>query len=333
MKKTISKLTIPNDRAYIKAALTMAAEVAAMAGFDEDECSDISEALAEACSNVIEHAFEPMEEESFTITFEVSDEGLMMTLDEMGLPFSSRVEKSEGGAPGLRAIEELMDRVLYINRGKAGKKLELFKFRKGRHISELFPAAELTPFEVCELPPKDIAFTIRLMAPGEALEVSRCIYRTYKYTYTNEDLYFPDRIEAMNADGRMISAVAFAEDGEMAGHFALLPRPNKLAAEIGIAVVVPKYRKRGLMKKMLAFLIDEARRRRFINIFGSAFTMHTMSQKTNLAFGMFETSLQLADVPAESIKIMVEMGHKGAGSVIYFFKYLGEESKRSWWIL
>ena len=322
MAKKTSRLTIPAEMAYIKAAVTLASEVSATAGFSESETSDICEAVTEACTNVVEHAFEPMEEAEFTISFEADDEGLSITIGEMGLPYSSRREKKKGATPGLRAMEERMDRVLYINRGKAGKELMLYKARRGKHVQDFFAPGELLPFEVCEIPSRETPFTVRLMAPGEALEVSRCIYRTYRYTYTNEDLYFPDRIEAMNRDGRMVSAVAVTEDGEVVGHFALVARPNKLAAEIGVAVVDPKYRKRGLMKKMLAFLIDKAKEQGLINIFGSAFTMHTLSQKTNLGFGMNETSLQLADFPPESIALQTEKSHKGAGNVIYYFKYL-----------
>ena len=49
------------------------------------------------------------------------------------------------------------------------------------------------------------------MQPEEAVYVSRCIYKTYRHTYLNEDLYFPEKISAMNRDGRMISSVAVSD--------------------------------------------------------------------------------------------------------------------------
>jgi serine/threonine-protein kinase RsbW len=220
-----------------------------------------------------------------------------------------------------------MDKVLFINRGKNGKELQLFKYLKGRHVEELFTEDELKPYDFCEIPSKDIKFCIRLMREEEAIEVSRCIYRTYKYTYLNEDLYFPERIDAMNRDGRMISSVAVTREGELIAHFALLPRPNGKVSEIGVAVVDPKYRGRGLMQSLLNYLIKVAKERGFIALYGNAFTMHTLSQRTNLKFGFHETALQLGGFPPGSIQPLTDKALKGAGHVITFFKYIGESER------
>jgi serine/threonine-protein kinase RsbW len=293
MLKKTSKLIVPNDPGYINGVTSYCREISRRAGFSTKETDEIGTALKEACENVVTHAFDPYEDESFTITFELLSDGIKIIVDEMGLPFTFKAEGEVEDSPGLHAIEEKMDRVLYINRGKEGKELQLFKYLKGKHVEELFTEAELKPYEFCELPSKDVKFCIRLMRPEEAIEISRCIYRTYKYTYLNEDLYFPERIETMNRDGRMVSSVAVTRNDEVIAHFALLPRPNGKVAEIGVAVVDPKYRGRGLMQLLLNYLIEKAKERGFIALFGNAFTMHTMSQRTNLKFGFQETALQL----------------------------------------
>lgn len=327
MLKKTSKLIVPNDPGYIKGVVSYCNDISRRAGFSKKETEEIGTALLEACTNVVDHAFDPYEDESFTITFELLSDGIKITLDEMGLPFGFKEEGAAKESPGLQAIEENMDRVLFINRGKEGKELHLFKYLKGKHVEELFTEDELKPYDFCELPSEDVKFCIRLMKPEEAIEISRCIYRTYKYTYLNEDLYFPERIEAMNRDGRMVSSVAVTPRDEIIAHFALLPRPNGKVSEIGVAVVDPKYRGRGIMQLLLNYLIEQAKGGGFIALFGNAFTMHTVSQKTNLKFGFHETALELGALPPESIQPMRERALKGAGHVISYFNYIGEAEK------
>lgn len=322
MLKKISKITVPNDPAYIGSVLSFAEDLALKIGFSKRESLEISIALSEACENVIMHAFDPYEDESFTITFEALDDGLKILIDEMGMPFSANMVSRGCETPGLHAMRENMDEVRFINRGKDGKELELYKYLKGSHLEEIFSDVELAPYQVCEIPAPETKYIFRLMKPSEAVDVSRCIYRAYKYTYLNEDLYFPERIEARNRDGRMISFVAVTEAGEVVAHFALLPRSNQRAAEVGIAVVVPEHRKKKLMKVLLHKLIVEAKSRGFITLYGNAFTMHTLSQRTNLNFDFVETALQLGIFPPKAIHIMCEKDLLGAGNVMTFFKYL-----------
>ena len=322
MLKKNSKITVPNDPAYIGSVLSFSKELALKIGFSEREALEIGIALSEACENVIMHAFDPYEDESFTITFESLDDGLKILIDEMGMPFSENMTERGKETPGLHAMRENMDEVRFINRGKEGKELELYKYQKGRHVEELFSDVELAPYKSCEIPALMSKYTFRLMKPSEAVDVSRCIYRAYKYSYLNEDLYFPERIEARNRDGRMISFVAVTDSGEVVAHFALLPKSNALAAEVGIAVVVPEHRKNKLMKILLHKLVVEAKSRGFLVLYGNAFTMHTLSQKTNLKFDFVESALQLGVFPPGAIRVMCEKNLKGAGNVITFFKYL-----------
>ncbi len=328
--KNTSRLTVPNDLNFIKAVLVFCVEVSKEAGFSVRESGEIALALKEACENVITHAFLPGEDESFTVVFDIlASEGLRITIDEMGLPFNFEDDRSPDNAPGLQAIKENMDDVIYINRGKEGKELQLFKYLKGSHVEDIFKESELICYDSCELAPGGGSggeVTVRLMEPGEAVEVSRCIYRAYRYTYLNEDLYFPKRIESRNRDGSMISCVAVTESGEVVGHFALIPRPNKKTAEIGVAVVRPEYRRRGIMVKMLEFLVDRAMEENrgggFTALYGNALTVHKQSQKTNLKFGFSETALKLGVFPPGAIKPARDHWLQGAGDVITCFKML-----------
>ena len=334
MVKKTSTVVLSNDPSCIKPLLAFGKEVCLGAGLSGKEAEEVALALREAATNVITHAFDPYEDESFSVSFEVRSDAVVIVLDEMGLPFFFGKEKTPGETPGLRAMEENMDRVLFINRGREGKELRLTKFLKGRHVEDIFTTEELKPYTLCEVPPRDKELSIRLMKPEESVQVSRCIYRSYRYTYLNEDLYFPERIEAKNRDKSMVSAVAVTAGGEVVAHFALMERDTARGsrhgrgvkvAEIGVAVVIPEYRKRGIMKTLLELLMEEAGRRNVTALFGDAFTMHTLSQRTNIKFGFHETALQLSVIPPGAIRPVTEVVQKpGPGHVITFFKYLRE---------
>jgi len=322
MLKKTSRLTVPNDPAYMKGISAYCRELCRRMGFTPKETRQINRALSEAVFSVITQAFNPYDDETFDITFHIHSDGLQINIEDMGLPFSFGIVEKKKDAPGLKAIEKNVDKVIFVNRGTKGKELQLFKYLKGKHVEEIFEAEELRPYGICEIPSRKQKLDIRLMRPDEAAEVSRCIYRTYRYTYLKEDLYFPERIEAMNRDGKMISIVAVTAKGEVAGHFAIMPRPNGKVAEIGVAVVMPRYRGRGIMKRMLTRLMDEARRRSLYALYGNALTVHALSQRANIKFGFQETALQLGWIPPGSTKVIKERGLKGAGNILTFFKYL-----------
>jgi len=322
MLKKTSRLTVPNDPAYMKGISAYCRALCRRIGFTPTETRQINRALSEAVFSVITQAFNPFDDESFEITFQIHDDGLQINIEDMGLPFSFGIVEKKKTAPGLKAIEKNVDRVVFVNRGVKGKELQLFKYLKGKHVEEIFNAEELRPYGVCEIPSRDKDLEIRLMRPEEATEVSRCIYRTYRYTYLKEDLYFPERIEAMNRDGKMVSIVAVTDSGEVIGHFAIMPRPNNKVAEIGVAIVMPQYRGRGIMKRMLTRLMDEARARSLYALYGNALTIHALSQRANIKFGFHETALQLGWIPPGSTKVIKERGLKGSGNILTFFKYL-----------
>ena len=98
------------------------------------------------------------------------------------------------------------------------------------------------------------------MKPSEAIEVSKCIYRAYGYSYGYEHLYYPERLLELNNGGRMHSAVATTEDGEIIGHCALIYwHDNAQIAEMAQGVVKPEYRSQGCFAKLTGYLIDKAK--------------------------------------------------------------------------
>src|SRR5205823_8722974 len=97
----------------------------------------------------------------------------------------------------------------------------LVKHRPQRDVRSDPPAPELARYRDDEPQTPAQEYVIRRLEPGDAIQVARCVYRAYGYSYLNEDLYYPERIARLNADGELISAVSVDESGEIVGHYAL----------------------------------------------------------------------------------------------------------------
>src|SRR5690606_28352827 len=123
----------------------------------------------------------------------------------------------------------------------------------------------------CPLPTTEI----RPLVEGDALALARLVYRSYGYSYVGEYLYYPERIAARLRDGTLQSWVMVAADGQLAGHAALMrATPESRAVEWGIAVVDPRWRGGGLMKRVSAEAIHNAGNSAAAVLFAHAVTNH-----------------------------------------------------------
>jgi serine/threonine-protein kinase RsbW len=287
MGPNISQMTIPSRMEYLSAVTAYVLELARTAGFEENEINQIHLAVEEAVTNVIRHGLEMNPEETFTIVCELSDCDMQIRIREKGVPFDpSRLPRYSPDSPledssglGTFLMKESMDEVRYVNQGRQGKELCLVKRLKKRRIDEQMDAGEKMPppAESQSLSPKE--YTIRAFIPEDAIEVSKCAYRAYGYTYADY-IYYPEKIVEYNRSGLMASLVAVSGDGELMGHAALkFPYPNAPIAEIGVAFVKPKFMRLGLFNMLISRLIEKGRSMGLAGVTGIAVTSHPISQK------------------------------------------------------
>ena len=311
-KNEYSKLSVPNDISYGSVVGAYVVSVAIKIGFKQDEQQMIELGVDEAFTNVVEHAFEPEEDATFDIICERIPLGLKVAIQDKGLPFDpsdipkydagSVMDETSGGGLGTFLMNETMDEVSFHNLGKQGKETQLIKFLKHKSIEEYFDESELErfekPFEEKPQATEKIDLDIRMMKLSEAIEVSKCIYKTYGYSYDKENAYFPDRIKELNEEGLIISMVAVTPNGEVAGHSALLKsRAEDTIAEFGMAIVKPTFRGQGCLNQLGPKLIEYAESEGMIGIFGQCVSVHPFSQKALHKFAFYDCAILLANVP------------------------------------
>ena len=332
-----SQISIPIDPAYGRPVAKYIGEVAKKIGFDEDNIKRIEEGVELGIQDVIAYSFEPGENGNLDISCERIPEGLKLVIRDKGLPADTLPRPMEGSwsgpgresdlGPRIFRLQEYLDEIFLHNLGPEGKETILIKHLKSKTLRDYVDACELEPFvrpfHGRPAPVEKPAFTVRRMKPSEAIEVSKCIYRAYGYSYGYEDAYYPERIMELNRVGRMVSAVAVTGKNEIAGHCALLfSEDTPEIAEMAQAVVKPEFRSQGILTRLTEYLIEEGKSRGLTGLFVQAVTVHTRSQRVALRLGLGECAVVLGYFPkTETFKGIAEDLPRRVG-VVLGFKYL-----------
>lgn len=269
LKEKKLSLKIPNDRNVIPIALNFVKSIAQILGFTTKQLIEIEIAVEESIVNVIEHAFSPDELCYFDIHCEAMATALKISVADQGLPFDPRLlpeykigedlDNSSALGLGSYLIKSLMDEVEYLNLGAEGKVLNLIKYFPSLFV-ETSNSIQLET-DLTEKIPKDhrIEVEVRQMLAKEAIEVSRCFFDAYGYSYVHEHVYYPERLAALNESGELFSAVAVTKDGEVASHAALIfSQFHPGVAELAMGATKGKYRGHSATGKLDKILTIEA---------------------------------------------------------------------------
>jgi serine/threonine-protein kinase RsbW len=309
-------------------------EYARGAGFPDDELGRLDLVMEEAATNVIDGAFGGSEQGSFDIVCERVPTGIQITVHDEGLPWDpslapeydpgADLQSQTGAGLGSFLIQRFADAVEFHNLGSRGKETVLVKYLPADTIATAPPADE-PPLEQPEHVP--VAERARLdigpLRPEQAIEVCRCIYDAYRYTYVNEHLYYPDRVVALNESGDMVSAVASAADGEVAGHAALVfPEDSHEVADLAVVATKARFRGQSVARRLGEYLSDEALDRGLHGLFIEEVTVHTFTQKFCHRLGFVDTGFLLAYSPATTAFEGIAAEASARRSVILGFKYL-----------
>ncbi len=338
--KELGVIRTPNTKSLIPAVLAYAEEIAELTGFSAEDRKKIRLALEEACLDVIQHSFIHEEEGEFDIRFQQNLDSLAIHIHDMGLPCNPEeipvynpaadLYAQDSRSLGTHLIRNTVDEYQYNNLGVRGKEMVLIKY---------FNTPEMVPDKVVPnepevveppkggLPVEQIDFQIRRMKPEEAVEVCRCVYDCYGYSYANENIYFPERVAAMNQEGKLLSSVAVTLQDEMGGHFALIFYDN-LPAEIGIAVTKKKFRGQGFARQLGEFLEEEALKQGLSGLQVKEVTAHPYTQKFCIKLGYKDCGLLLAHSPKSLSFKGIADTLKQRNSDVLGFKYLTTPSPR-----
>jgi anti-sigma regulatory factor (Ser/Thr protein kinase)/GNAT superfamily N-acetyltransferase len=152
------------------------------------------------------------------------------------------------------------------------------------------------------------------MKDEDAIEVSRCVFDVYGYTYAKEDFYFPERLIRLQKCGEIFFAVAKLPDNSVAGTAAI----NRATVVPGLfeyqsLVVKKEFRGLGVAKKISDFLINHEKENspEMEGFFTESVTNHPYTQKilikdgfgiTGFFFGMIPGYVNFKGIESKSNK-------------------------------
>ncbi|NNM99370.1 MAG: histidine kinase [Candidatus Eremiobacteraeota bacterium] len=124
------EVRIPSRAEWVALARLTVATVAARMHFNVDEIADLKLAVAEACTNAIQHA---RESDEIVITCRIYDDGMQVIIRDFGIGTEAeRIRSRDLGEPrvgglGVYLIRALMDEVEYSVESDSGTVLTMFK--------------------------------------------------------------------------------------------------------------------------------------------------------------------------------------------------------------
>ncbi|MBU1172286.1 MAG: ATP-binding protein [Proteobacteria bacterium] len=332
MKPVESVIILPSQLRFVNPAIAFIRATAASCGFSESGLNEIEVAAEEALTNVIKHAFEGRSEETFKISIRFTESDFMITLFEKGMPFSP--DRVAGYDPeqfentldtdglGVFLMKKMMDDVIFENLGRDGKSLTLVKHIKGGHIQGIMDHSgnEVLVNSRPDVTRENLSYEIRPFRPEDALEISRCAYKAYGYTY-EPYIYYPDQIVEMNRTGKLVSFIAADKhSGNIMGHIALkYKKTEDRVAEVGVGFIKPEYRLSGAFNALTNFCHEKAKERILFGTIGRAVTSHIGSQKVADSMGYAVCGIFLSLFPDDiDFKALTgKVRQKEAGLLLY----------------
>ena len=339
-KNDFIKLTLPNDLSYLPLAQNCVRQAAEKFGFENRELGQIELALEEAVTNVIKHAYDTAENNTFDITATRTALGTRIIIKDRGMPFDAGVlpeynpfTVASDNMPGLGVflMKNAVDQYSLVNLGADGKETHLVKNLPQKNIEEHFKGQKLeedaTPTAPKILKEK-IPYEVRRMRPDEAIEVSRCAYKSHGYTFFDSTIYYPERIVELNNSDELISVVAVTKDNIFMGHTALhYPHVGAKIAELTFAFVNMEYRGQGCLSRMTDLLFTMEKRYPLAGIYINSVTNHLFTQKVAQKYACNDCGIYLAASPGTWIFKGISDESKQRLSVALSFKYLQPPQK------
>lgn len=301
------KMTFPNKLSYSLLVQQFVREIAKTAGFGGHELEQIDLAIEESVSNIMLHASDE-ENPTFDVICEKIPGGLKIVLREKGIPFdpahirkyelTGSLDEISTSGLGIYLIQKMMDELKFNNLGPEGKETVMVKYLPGATPAEKESETEKEMKEPPILAEK-IEYDVRGLEEHEAIEVSRCAYKTHGYTFFDDHIYYPERLVEMNRKNEMISAVAVTKDKVFMGHGALLFQyPEDKIAELTFVFVNVEFRGQGALNRLVDHLFQVERKRELRGIYAYAVTNHIFTQKSMVKFQINDCGLLLATSPA-----------------------------------
>ena len=135
-----------------------------------------------------------------------------------------------------------------------------------------------------DAPLTDAPVTVRALTAEDAPALTRCVYRTYGWSYPYAEMYYPDRLAAAITEGTRHGGIAVDGDGEVVTHCGWVEVTEGVVM-IGGGVTDPRYRRRGLLDQVLAGFGGYMAQNETVAMLSEPVLTHIVTQRMALRMG------------------------------------------------
>lgn len=299
------KLELTNNILCISPALSFVEALCREKGLSEKENKQFQLALEEVLSNVVQYAFDNKEEYFFDVFITDTSSYIEIKIRELGIPFlwenaqqfdPTQIHSIDDAVNqkglGTYIISRMVDKLEYNYLGAEGKETILIKHINNPQVTEYKveakPAVRYTPEDI----------TVHLFEEKEALNVARCLYTAYGYSYSKFALYDPKYLCEVATQDDTIIVTAVSPDNEVAGVIiGKEDESTKGIMEIGSLVVSPLFRGLRISELIYLSLRDEIARSGRNGAFAECVTIHLASQRVSLKAGLKPCGVLINHIP------------------------------------
>jgi len=291
-------IKIPSERKYIRMVKDVLKDTCTISSLSKKDMKALLESVEELVHNAIIHAYK--EEKGYIqVSIHPFKTGIRVDVHDWGIPMSRKKHKSvpldPRAYPGFNRIYQLADHFEYKNLGKEGKKFIIIKYAS--HPSHLSSHTDQDKIPEEKKIDFDIPVHVRDFREGDEEGIAYLIYRNYGHSYIKDIFYYPQKI--VSDHGKAFYSVVAEHQGNIIGHFAFILVPESSIAEIGVVVVDPLFKGRGIMNRMIERILEKAEEVGLDAVFGEALMYHIFSQKSNLRHGFSESALMMGKTPVD----------------------------------
>ncbi len=326
MKTIELSLTVPASLEYLHVVLAFVRETAFSFTLQGKDTDLLVLAVEESVTNVIHHGLADNPEEQYSVVCRSLPASMEVVIKEKGMPFQIESvpeyqpeqvkENGDTTGLGMYLLRQAVDQVKFINLGRGGKETVLIKHLPHKRIDTLISKQDSG--EKTESLPVG-TWHIRGFRETDALEISRCAWQAYGYSY-EPYIYYPDMITRMNQEGKLHSLTAVDENEQLLGHIGLkLYHQQDPIAECGVAFVNPSARKLGVFSALFTQSLQLGRDLGLYGLYERAVTSHPLSQKKGIDLGFWPTGIFLGLFPTDVDfkQLTGKISQKESGLLLY----------------
>lgn len=290
-----SSIKIYNDLDYIDGVVEYLKVISKKLNLNKKERNRICYALEESLTNSISFCFDSGSEEIIQIDISAIPSGIEVIIKDHGisknpfvhvphnidelvenLSFDDITSKNSDDITAVSdfVIHKIVDSYTYENLGSKGRMIKMSIYSQDSKIDEV-KKKKTTSTD------KDEHFeSIRLSKPNDAISISKLFHGTYGYTYPNDVVYYPDRLEDLLKSVSMVSIVAVSNKNNIIGHISLL-RPYKglKITELGMTTINSFFKEDDIMPKLIDTIMQRAESSIYYGVFSHSLANYKATQQ------------------------------------------------------